>query len=412
MTTPTTSRATSTTTVAPESPPLPARQAIRFIVLLGVVSLFADMTYEGARSVAGPFLGMLGASATVIGIVSGLGELTGYGLRYVSGALSDRTQRYWTITLAGYFLNLLAVPLLALAGSWQMAAVLLVLERTGKAIRTPARDAMLSHAAHSIGRGWGFGLHGAMDQAGALAGPLIVAGVLAARGQYHTAFAWLALPAALSLATLLTARHTYPSPEDLEIVTLTHPAAAHPGRWFWLYTSGGAMIAFGYADYPLMAFHLVRTGTLGGASIPLLYALAMVAEGLTGLAVGKWFDRAGLRVVAIGVLVSAAFVPLVFLAPGRVAIAGVVLWGIGLGVQGSILRAGLAALVPRERRGSAYGLFDTIFGVAWFAGSALMGILYDRALIALVVVAVLAELAAIPFILSVARHERLVHAQH
>lgn len=390
---------------AHESPSLPTRHAMRFVVLLGIVSLFADMTYEGARSVAGPFLGILGASATVIGIVSGLGELAGYGLRYISGALSDRTQRYWTITLIGYALNLLAVPLLALAGNWPMAAALLILERTGKAIRTPARDAMLSHASHSIGRGWGFGLHQALDQTGALIGPLIVAGVLALRGQYQIAFGWLTIPAVLSLATLLTARRTYPNPKELEITTrLQH--VEQTTRWFWLYAIGGALIALGYADYPLMAFHLARTGSMTAAAIPLVYALAMLAEGFTGLAFGKWFDRTGLSVVVVGVVISTAFVPLVFLTRGSLAVVGVVLWGIGLGVQGSILRAGLASLVPSERRGSAYGLFDTVFGVAWFAGSSLMGILYDHAIIALVAFGVVAELAAIPFLLRVARYQR------
>lgn len=388
---------------------LPTRHAMRFVVLLGVVSLFADMTYEGARSVAGPFLGLLGASATVIGIVSGLGELVGYGLRYISGALSDRTQRYWTITLIGYVLNLLAVPLLALAGRWEIAAALLVLERTGKAIRTPARDAMLSHASHSIGRGWGFGLHEAMDQTGALIGPLIVAGILAMHGQYHIAFAWLTVPALLSLATLLIARRTYPNPEELEIATRLRPVT-NETRWFWVYTIGGALIALGYADYPLMAFRLAREGVMSAATIPVVYALAMVAEGATGLAFGKLFDRVGLGVVVIGVVVSAAFAPLVFLAPRGLAIAGIALWGIGLGVQGSILRAGLAALAPMEKRGSAYGLFDTVFGVAWFAGSSLMGVLYDRAVVALVVFAVAAQLTSVPFLLAVARFDRRQHA--
>ena len=333
---------------SPSAANLPARHAIRFVVLLGVVSLFADMTYEGARSVAGPFLGLLGASATVIGIVSGLGELVGYGLRYISGALSDRTQRYWTITLIGYALNLIAVPLLALAGNWPAAAAFLVLERTGKAIRTPARDAMLSHASHAIGRGWGFGLHEAMDQTGALVGPLIVAGVLAVRGSYHTAFAWLAVPAVLSLTTLLVARHTYPNPEELEITTKLR-SMQQTTRWFWLYTIGGALIALGYADYPLMAFHLTREGVMSPASVPLVYAVAMVAEGLAGLTFGRLFDRLGLGVVVTGVIVSAAFAPLVFLAPRALAVVGVILWGIGLGVQASILRAGLAALVASDQ---------------------------------------------------------------
>ena len=158
--------------------------ALKFVVLLGVVSLFADMTYEGARSITGPYLAILGASATAVGIVAGFGELIGYALRLVSGYISDRTGKYWTVTLFGYFINLLAVPLLALAGSWEVAAFLMITERMGKAIRNPSRDAMLSHATQSIGRGWGFGLHEAMDQIGAILGPLIVATVLYLNGGF------------------------------------------------------------------------------------------------------------------------------------------------------------------------------------------------------------------------------------
>ncbi|MEK7699337.1 MAG: MFS transporter, partial [Planctomycetota bacterium] len=138
--------------------------ALRFIVLLGIVSLFADMTYEGARSINGPYLAVLGASATTVGIIAGLGELIGHSLRLVSGYITDRIGRYWAITLFGYAINMIAVPAIALAGRWEIAAILMVTERIGKAIRTPARDAMLSHATREIGRGKGFGLHEALDQ--------------------------------------------------------------------------------------------------------------------------------------------------------------------------------------------------------------------------------------------------------
>ncbi|MHB1417602.1 MAG: MFS transporter, partial [Chloroflexota bacterium] len=195
---------------------LPSSGALQFIVLLGIVSLFADMTYEGARSITGPFLGILGASATVVGIVAGFGELVGYGLRLVSGYVADRTQRYWTITMVGYAINLLAVPLLALAGRWEVAALFIILERTGKAMRNPPRDAMLSHATSQVGRGWGFGLHEALDQVGAVLGPLLVAGILALQGDYRPAFAVLGLSALAALALLVAARLSYPTPRDFE----------------------------------------------------------------------------------------------------------------------------------------------------------------------------------------------------
>ncbi|HEX9371654.1 MAG TPA: MFS transporter, partial [Roseiflexaceae bacterium] len=237
----------------PRSLDLAKGTALRFVVLLGVVSLFADMTYEGARSITGPYLAVLGASATVVGIVAGFGELIGYGLRLVSGYLSDRTGRYWAITLVGYAVNMLAVPLLALAGNWEIAALLMIAERTGKAIRTPARDAMLSHATSEMGRGWGFGLHEAMDQIGAVLGPLIVAAVLYVRGDYQTGFALLLIPALLALGVLVAARLLYPHPRDLE-VDVPAPATRGFPRVFWLYLAAVALIAAGYADFPLIAY--------------------------------------------------------------------------------------------------------------------------------------------------------------
>jgi len=238
--------------------PLARATAIRFIVLLGLVSLFADMTYEGARSIAGQYLALLGASGAAVGIVAGFGELIGYGLRIVSGFLSDRTRRYWAVTLVGYAINLFAVPLLALAGSWEVAAALMIAERLGKALRTPARDAMLSYATKETGRGWGFGLHEAMDQIGAVVGPVIVAVVLAVRGSYPAAFAVLAIPAVLALVTLLTARWLYPRPQDLEPTTPELKSAGFP-RAYWIYLAAVALVAAGYVDFPLIAYHFEKT---------------------------------------------------------------------------------------------------------------------------------------------------------
>src|ERR1700730_10431308 len=193
--------------------------AIKFVILLGVVSLFADMTYEGARSITGQYLAILGASGTVVGIVAGLGELIGYGFRLVPGYVSDKTGKYWLITFIGYALNLFAVPLLSLAGNWPLAASLMILERLGKAIRNPSRDAMLSYATKETGRGWGFGLHEAMDQVGAVIGPLIVSCFLYYQGTYQTSFAILLIPALCALSVLVVARFLYPRPQDLEVET-------------------------------------------------------------------------------------------------------------------------------------------------------------------------------------------------
>jgi hypothetical protein len=230
------------------------RTALRFVVLLGVVSLLADMTYEGARAITGPFLAILGASATAVGVVAGFGELIGYGLRLVSGYLSDRSGRYWPITLRGYGLNMIAVPLLALAGRWETAGALMIAERLGKAIRTPPRAVLLSHASARIGRGWAFGLHEALDQLGAVAGPLTVAGVIYLGRGYPLAFGVLAIPAVLALACLLAARVRYPRPRGFETAPASAPATARAfPRAFWVYLASVAFLAAGYADFPLIA---------------------------------------------------------------------------------------------------------------------------------------------------------------
>ena len=380
------------------------RSALKFVVLLGVVSLFADLTYEGARSAVGRYLGILGASATAVGIVAGLGELVGYAFRLVSGYLSDRTGRYWAITIAGYTLNLLAVPLLALAGRWELAAALIILERIGKALRTPARDAMLSHATGSMGRGWGFGLHEALDQVGAVLGPLVVAAVLYVGGGYRTGFAILLVPALVALAVLVAARQLYPRPQDLEMQTSTLHIQGM-SRLFWLYLAGVALIAAGFADFPLIAFHFGRAGVVSEVWIPTLYAVAMGADAISALVFGRLFDRLGFRVLLLATVLSALFAPLVFLGDFYGALLGMGLWGIGMGAQESIMRAAVAGMATRQRRGTAYGIFNTGYGLAWFLGSALMGILYDLSVPALIAFSVGVQLLSLPLLLMVAKRQ-------
>ena len=262
-----------------------------------------------------------------MGLVAGLGELIGYALRLVSGYVADRTARYWAVTLFGYAINMLAVPLLALAGGWEIAAALMIAERVGKAIRTPARDAMLSHATREVGHGWGFGLHEAMDQAGAMIGPLAVAGVLAAGWGYRAGFGILIVPALLALGVLLAAWRTYPRPADLEPAGADWP---HDGRVFppifWLYLAAAGLIAAGYADFALIAYHLDRRQVVPTDQIPVLYAIAMGVQALAALAFGRLFDRYGITMLIAAVVLSAPFAPLVFLGHVPAVVAGMALW--------------------------------------------------------------------------------------
>jgi MFS family permease len=375
-------------------------RALKFVLLIGVVSFFADFTYEGARSINGPFLAMLGASATLVGFIAGLGELLGYGLRLVSGRLSERTGEFWPITLFGYVVQMSAVPLLALAPTWQVAGLLIVVERIGKAIRNPPRDVMLSHAAKQIGYGWGFGLHEALDQFGALFGPLVVAAVLAWRGNYRTAFAALLVPAVMTLILLVIARLLYPRPEDLDVRVPNVHAEGLP-RVFWIYLFGAALVAAGFADFTLISYHFEKANVIPDTWVPLFYSIAMAASGIGSLLFGRLFDRTGFWILLPLTVIGAASAPLVFLGGFWLALIGSAVWGVGMGVHESIIPAAVATMVPQQRRPSAYGIFTAGYGVFWFVGSVIIGKLYDVSILALIVFSVVAQLFAIPLFMSV-----------
>ena len=380
-------------------------RALKFVVLIGVVSFFADFTYEGARSITGPYLAILGASATLVGFIAGFGELLGYGLRLVSGRLSERTGEFWPITLFGYVVQMSAVPLLALAPNWRIAGLLIVVERIGKAIRNPPRDVMLSHAAKQIGYGWGFGLHEALDQFGALFGPLVVAAVLAARGNYKTAFAILLVPAIVTLLLLVFARFSYPTPEDLEVSVSNVEASGLPPV-FWIYLVGAGLVAAGFADFSLMAYHFEKASVIPNIWVPVFYSVAMAVSGIGSLLFGHLFDRVGIWILVPLTLIAAASAPLVFLGGFWVALIGSALWGLGMGVHESIIPAAVATMVPHQRRPSAYGIFTAGYGVSWFVGSVIIGRLYDVSVFGLIVFSVLAQMVAIPIFVNVNKRLR------
>jgi MFS family permease len=381
---------------------LGARAALFFVILFGCVSLFADMTYEGARSITGPFLKVLGASATVVGIVAGFGELIGYVFRLFSGVIADRTKRYWTVTILGYVVNLVAVPLIALAGNWVLASVFLVLERFGKAIRKPSGDAMLSFAREKVGSGWTYGLHEAMDQIGAVAGPVIVAGVLYFKADdYRMGFAVLAIPALIAIAIVLVTRFLFPNPSNLEVKKLTVESRGFTPR-YWLYMLAVGFVGLGFADWALVAYHFETKRMFSDAVIPLLYALAMGVDAIAALFFGRLYDKIGPRSLVFAALVSSVFAPFAFLGGPGAAVAGVVLWGIGMGWQESIMRSVVADLTPKERRASAFGVFNTGYGIFWFVGSALIGLLYGWSILAVAVFSVASQLIAVPLYIVIA----------
>src|SRR6266536_1328269 len=373
-----------------------AQTAFRFVLTIGVVNLFADLTYEGARSITGPFLGSLGASATAIGIVVGLGELLGYSLRSVSGFVADKTHKYWLVAFIGYIINMLAVPALALAGDWPLAAVLIIAERTGRAIRRPSVEAMISYAGKEIGHGWVFGLNEALDQGGATVGPLIVALVLYLKGGYRYGFAVLLVSALLCLGTLVLARILYARPHELQGKTAEPLSGKGFPKTYWLYVVAGAFIAAGFADFALISFHFQKSATVSQNLVPVFYAVAMGVGAIAALVFGRLLDRIGFPIMIVAFTLSALFAPFVFLGGASLALIGMMLWGVGMGAQDSLLKAVLTKVISAAKRSTAFGLFDTGFGIAWFLGSAAMGFLYDKSISAVIVFSVVFQLLALP----------------
>ncbi len=381
--------------------------ATRFVLVVGIMSFFADFTYEGSRSILGPYLGFFGLGPTAISIVAGVGELLGYGLRPLSGRLADTSKKFWPIAIFGYVIQMVAVPLLAFAGNWPIAAWLVVQERMGKAIRNPPRDVMLSHAGQQMGYGWAFGVHEALDQSGALVGPVAIAAVFvsagAGVGDYRTVYMYLAIPAAAMLSLLAAARHTYPHPENMEV----SPPDLNPGglpRIYWVYLSGTVLVGAGMGSWLLLSYHLLTAGIVSSPSlVAVFYAIAMGVSGGGSLLFGRIFDKVGLNILIPLTIASALAVPLVWLGGFGLSLVGVALWGLGTGVQESLIPAAVATMIPRERRASAYGIFTAGYGISLFLGSVIIGLLYAVSLVSVVAFGIIAELAAIPVFFWVAR---------
>lgn len=367
---------------------------------MGIVSLVADITHEGARSLIGPYLSLLGASGAIVGLVSGLGEFIGYGLRLLTGYLSDKTRKYWLFTFLGYTIDVFAVPALALTGRWQTAAMLIILERIGKATRKPAKDTLMSYAARNVGSGKGFAIAEVLDQIGAVSGPLILSFILLFRsdddiGNYQFAFAMLLIPALLTIVLLIFSKINFPEPEKFE-TKQSKIDAKGLNRSYWLYLVAISLIAAGFVDFPLLAFHFQRNMILTESLIPFMYAIAMGIDAFAALIFGFLYDKIGMGSLIIASSLSLFFSPFAFLSNSIILIIiGIIFWGIGMGAQESILKSVVADIIPSEKRGTAYGFFNTAFGLFWFIGSAIMGLLYDYSIITLVVFSMTLEFAAV-----------------
>lgn len=379
--------------------------AMTFIIMFGVVSMFSDITHEGAAGIYGAYLSLLGASAATIGFVSGLGELVGYSLRFVFGALTDKTKKYWPMVVAGYFIDMVAVPMLALVSEngWLFACMILVIERMGKAIKKPAKNTLLSFAAYGEGVGKSFAIQEALDQLGAFIGPVMLYIVMLFKADVSTydaytfAFAVLAVPAFITLVLLMLTKRKFPAPENFEPPAKEKDPPFHIKRCFVFYLVAISLFAFGFIDFSLITMHVVRAGLLSDRVLPLLYAGAMLIDAVAALFFGWMYDKYGFKALMASTLISAGFAVFVFGFHSITAVAfGVMLWGVGMGAQESILKAAVAGMVPKNNRATGYGIFECAFGLFWFLGSWLMGALYDVSLTAMIVVSVAAQLMAVP----------------
>ncbi|GAB4367662.1 MAG: MFS transporter [Calditrichia bacterium] len=378
------------------------KSAYRFIILMGIVSLFGDVTYEGARSIIGPFLAQLGATAAVVGIIAGGGEFLGYVLRLLSGYLSDRTQKYWTLTIMGYG-ALISIPILAFAGHWSAAALLIILERIGKGIRSPARDTILSYATSQTGRGMGFGLHEALDQVGAIIGPFIFTLIFYMHGDYREGFSLLWIPALLCVLILLLAKKQFPHPQDLEksyegqtSVTGTSFLKQRP---VLLYLGFTFFSVLGLINFPILAYHFKLQAEIPEGQIALLYAIAMGVDALVALLIGKTYDLLGFRALIVVPLLTLPIPFIAFTNGFLLIVLTACLWGGVLGIHETIMRAAIADITPGRSRGIVYGVFNTLYGLSWFMGGALAGVLYDIHIDYLQGFVVLAVIVSIVFLI-------------
>jgi MFS family permease len=370
------------------------QKALRFVISLGLVSLFADFTYEGGRSIVGPFLASLGASAFVAGAVAGFGEFLGYAIRLFSGRLVDRTHKSWLILTLGYVVNLAAVPLLAFAPNTVIAGALVFGERLGKGLRAPARDALLAKAGRELGHGKAFGLHEFLDQLGAVLGPLAVAGAVAYSG-YRLGFGILVVPAVFAMLFLWRASGIG------NAVSKAGRGTDHTrfDKRYYLYLAFSVVTVLGFVHNILYAYHLQYTHRLSPVAIPLMFAFTMGVDAVAALACGWLYDRFGLKVLMLLPLFTVPATPLLFLSPSPALIwLGGGLWGAAMGLQDATMRSGVATLTPESMRGTAYGVFDAVYGTAWLLGSLLLGWLYGVSPQALVIAAVIFQIAALPLL--------------
>ena len=393
------------------------RDSLIFIILIGIVSLLSDMTHEGAKSIYGQFLNIVGASPKVISFVGGLGEFLGSALIFVTSIIASKTKKYWTMTIIGYTINLFCIPMLALTteNGWIYAISLILLERVGKAIRKPAKNTLVSFCSKNLGEGKSFALLECLDQIGAFIGPLILTLVLYLKGttnlfdSYKFCFLILIIPAILTLCILLFARVKYPTPETFEDDKEEDKSNKLViSKSFKYYLVAISLVAFSFIDFPLITYHVASLDIINEKNLPMLYSLAMLVDSISALIFGFLFDKIGFKTLVLSTLLSMTFPLFIFNFNNSVLIIiGICLWGVGMGAQESILKSSVAKLSTKETRSKCFGLFEGIFGLSWFIGSFVLGFIYEASMIAFIIIPIILQICAmIGYILSIRNYSK------
>jgi MFS family permease len=353
---------------------------IVIFLALSFTSLFADITYEGARSVIGSYIEILGATAIIAGLI-GIGELLGYLTRYISGLLSLKiksSKTFWSLIILGYMINLFSVPLLAFANEWIFALSLTFLERIGKGLRTPLRDVLIAEVSESFGKGKGFGIHEFLDQVGAIAGPLIVAWILFSTNiNYFIAFILLFIPALISLLFLFFAYFNMPIIKSVELATNTNNNQLP--KKFWLYTIFVLFITLAFIHWGLVSFRLKYEGLLSDYMIALMYMIAMVADAIVAIPAGILYDKYGLKTFyLLPFLVSFSTIMLILSPDITLILIASFIWGSISAIYETNMRAAISDLVDMKSRGYAYGTFGLLIGISTMISGVMYGYLYEN----------------------------------
>jgi MFS family permease len=347
------------------------------ILLLGIVSLMGDVVYEGSRGIVPSYLEFLGATALIVGLVGGLGDFLGYAARLVSGFLADTTRAYWFFIFLGYGL-IVSIPLLGLSLGLEIAVILVLLERFGKAFRSPSRDTVLSIISKDVGAGKAFGIHELLDQIGAVLGPLMVTFLMLSTDNYNFTFSFLFLPF-LMLLVVLAYTYRRIGSKAIAIEPKKIEGKKELARPFYIYTFAVLLNSVGLIPYTLILYK--ASGILQPTQqwiVPLIYLLIQGVDAPMALIAGYAYDKFGIGVLVMPFLLS-FFPPLLTMVGAELStlIAAAIVFGLVLGTQESIYRAAVSELTPISSRGTAYGIFNTAYGVGFLISGVLYGLLIE-----------------------------------